>query len=252
MRRLRILFVLCIGIAVNAPAALGVEDAGRITFTVEAGKVFIGYNDVRIPGDDGTLFSLADDVEPNEPAFWRARLSYRLGARHTLSALVAPLTIDAQGNLEQEVRFREAVFPAGTAVDATYRFDSYRLTYRYELARKDRFEMGIGLTTKIRDAVISLKSSTLDAEKPNTGFVPLINLRFLWLPDDRLGLLLEGDALAAPQGRAEDLLLALVYSASDQLAFRGGYRILEGGADNDEVYTFALFHYLSLGIEYTF
>ena len=29
---------------------------------LESGLVFIGYNDVRIPGDDGTLFSLKEDL----------------------------------------------------------------------------------------------------------------------------------------------------------------------------------------------
>ena len=32
---------------------------------------------------------------------------------------------------------------------------------------------------------------------------------------------------------------------------RLGYRILEGGADNNEVYNFALFHYASVGILFT-
>jgi hypothetical protein len=30
-----------------------------------------------------------------------------------------------------------------------------------------------------------------------------------------------------------------------------GYRILEGGADNDEVYNFALFHYAAVGVTVT-
>ena len=49
-----------------------------------------------------------------------------------------------------------------------------------------------------------------------------------------------GDALAAPQGRAEDVLAALTYGKSDKFRIKIGYRILEGGADNDEVYTFSL------------
>ncbi len=32
----------------------------------ETGAVFNGYNDVRIPGDDGTLFSLTD-YNPKQP-----------------------------------------------------------------------------------------------------------------------------------------------------------------------------------------
>ena len=39
---------------------------------------------------------------------------------------------------------------------------------------------------------------------------------------------------------------------SDRLVLRAGYRILEGGADNDEVYNFSLFNYASAGITYTF
>ena len=76
--------------------------------------------------------------------------------------------------------------------------------------------------------------------------------RLLWRIDDAFGLLPEGDVLAAPQGRAEDVLIAATYKFSDNLGIRAGYRILEGGADNDEVYNFALFHYASAGITYTF
>ncbi|MFZ1845950.1 MAG: hypothetical protein WAU12_03520, partial [Saprospiraceae bacterium] len=62
----------------------------------------------------------------------------------------------------------------------------------------------------------------------------------------------EGDALAAPQGRAEDVLLAVTYKFSDNLMTHLGYRILEGGADNDEVYNFSLIHYASVGVLYKF
>jgi hypothetical protein len=70
--------------------------------------------------------------------------------------------------------------------------------------------------------------------------------------DERLSLLLEGDALAAPQGRAEDILVAARYKINDAASMSVGYRLLEGGADNDEVYNFSLFNYASLGFLYTF
>ena len=113
-------------------------------------------------------------------------------------------------------------------------------------------EFGLGFTAKIRDAQIALSSEGLYSEKNNVGFVPIINFRLLWNVNDQFGLLLEGDALAAPQGRAEDISLAATYKLSDKLRVRLGYRILEGGADNDEVYNFALFHYALAGISYTF
>ena len=62
----------------------------------------------------------------------------------------------------------------------------------------------------------------------------------------------EGDALAAPQGRAEDILLAASFTLTEKLKVRAGYRILEGGAENNVVYNFALINYASFGVSYSF
>jgi hypothetical protein len=219
---------------------------------LESGLVFTGYNDVRIPGDEGTLFSLKDDLIPEAEFFYRLRLNYTIKSHHTLSLLYAPLETKSEGSVPNDIFFEGVVFPANTELVGTYKFNSYRLTYRYDIVLKPRFEFGLGLTAKIRDAEIALSSAGLSSKKTNVGFVPIINFRLLWKVDDKFGLLLDGDALAAPQGRAEDVLIAATYNLSDNFRIRAGYRILEGGADNDEVYNFALFHYASVGITYTF
>jgi hypothetical protein len=219
---------------------------------LETGLVFTGYNDVRIPGDVGTFFSLKDDLIPETEFFYRIRLNYTIKSRHTFSLLYAPLETTSKGSVSNDILFEGSVFPANTELVGAYKFNSYRLTYRYNIVQKTRFEFGLGLTAKIRDAKISLSSPEAQSEKTNVGFVPIINFRLLWKTDERFGLLLEGDALAAKQGRAEDVQLAATYSLSDNFAIRAGYRILEGGADNNEVYNFALFHYASVGLSYTF
>jgi len=219
---------------------------------LESGLVFTGYNDVRIPGDEGTLFSLKDDLIPKVELFYRIRLNYTIKSRHTFSLLYAPLEISSEGSVINDIFFEGVVFPANTELVGTYKFNSYRLTYRYDIVQKPRFEFGLGFTAKIRDAKIALSSTGLLSEKTNVGFVPIINFRLLWNIDDRFGILLDGDALAAPQGRAEDVLIAATYKLTDNYRIRAGYRILEGGADNDEVYNFALFHYASVGLSYTF
>ena len=219
---------------------------------LESGAVFTGYNDVRIPGDEGTFFSLKDDLIPKTEFFYRLRLNYTIKSRHTLSLLYAPLETISEGSVTKDIFFEGEVFPANNELVGTYKFNSYRFTYRYEIVQKPRFEFGLGLTAKIRDAEIALSSPGLQSEKTNVGFVPIINFRLLWKVNDKFGLLLDGDALAAPQGRAEDVLIAATYKFSDNFGIRAGYRILEGGADNDEVYNFALFHYASVGISYTF
>jgi len=63
---------------------------------------------------------------------------------------------------------------------------------------------------------------------------------------------LDGDALAAPQGRAEDVLLALQLHLNEDVTLKAGYRILEGGANVEEVYNFALIHFVIAGITYRF
>jgi hypothetical protein len=218
----------------------------------ETGIVSAGYNDVRIPGDQGTLFSLKDDLISKTELFFRLRANYTITSRHTLSLLYAPLETESKGNLPYDILFEGVTFPANTDMTGTYKFNSYRLTYRYEIVLKPEFEFGLGFTAKIRDAKIALFSAGLISEKTNLGFVPIINFRLLWNIDDTFGLLLDGDALVVPQGRAEDVLIAATYKLSDNLRIRAGYRILEGGADNDEVYNFALFHYASVGFSYTF
>ncbi|MFO7869310.1 MAG: hypothetical protein R6U95_08450 [Bacteroidales bacterium] len=219
---------------------------------VETGLIFTGYNDVRIPGNNGTLFSFKDDLTSETELFYRARLNYTINTHHTISLLFAPLETKSKGSVSNDIIFEGTVFPANTEITGNYKFNSYRLTYRYTIVNKPQIEFGLGFTAKIRDARIALSSSGLSEEKINMGFVPIINFKLLWNIDNKFGLLFEGDALAAPQGRAEDVLLAATYTLSDTFKIRAGYRILEGGADNDEVYTFSLFHYAAVGLSYTF
>jgi hypothetical protein len=219
----------------------------QLELDIETGGVFSGYNDVRIPGDGGTLFSFSEELEIDPSAFFRVRVFYDFNPRHHLGILIAPLSLNSTGQLDRELIFGGKTFPANTPLDATYRFNSYRLIYRYDFLRKEKLEIGIGFTAKIRDAEISVRGNGIESKKTNVGFVPIIHFRLLWNFYAKFGLLLDGDALAAPQGRAEDVLAALKYQLSDRVGLKLGYRILEGGADNDEVYTFALINYAVIG-----
>jgi hypothetical protein len=229
----------------ETPAGMAVRAARHWTLEIEGGPVFTGMNDVQIPNNEnGTRFSFVDDLESETEFAYRVRLSYALSRRTTLSGLYAPLAIDASGRLDREATFEGVTFPAATVLTGRYRFNSYRLTYRYDDAISDKFVFGYGFTAKIRDAFIDLKGDGRSSRKDNVGLVPLLHFRLLWLFANPLSLRLEGDALAAPQGRAEDVLLALQYEAAGGLNMAAGYRVLEGGADVEEVYTFALLHYL--------
>jgi len=219
----------------------------RWRFDFENGAAISGYNDVRIPGDTGTAFSFTDDLTSDTSYFWRVRADLRMARNHVVSALVAPLRVDAAGTFDHPVSFAGTTFAPGVPVKGLYVFNSYRLTYRWEPVQNERWRFGVGLTAKIRDAVTRLEADGTTAEKTNVGAVPLVN----FLLERRLGrgvaMRVEGDALAAPQGRAEDVFAGIVVDAGPRLSVKAGYRVLEGGADNDEVYTFALIHYIAVG-----
>ncbi len=248
MTKSTVFTIISVAIGLLLPAAVQAE--WQLDF--ESGVAASGYNDVRIPGNSGTLFSFSRDLDTDPAAFWRLRISRTFGEKHTLSVLIAPLRLKAEGRFNRDVHFAGEVYASNIPVEAKYRFDSYRLTYRYDFHRRDRLRLGIGFTGKIRDAAISVEGDGRKSEKTNTGFVPLVNFRAQWQMSRRIGMLLEGDALAAPQGRAEDVFLGLVVDGSENLQFKSGYRFLEGGADNDEVYTFAMINYLTIGATWAF
>jgi len=215
---------------------------------IEGGVVFATRNDARIPGKGGSDLSLVDDLDTSPAPAFRLRVGYRLGQRHVLTALYAPLQVNARGSVDRDISFMGATYPAGTPLLAVYRFNSYRLTYRYSFVWRENLEVAAGLTGKIRDAETSLYG--VEAKrKTNIGFVPLVNIHVAWRPrGGAFGVLFDADALAAPQGRAEDVLIAATWRARDNVELRVGYRTVEGGADNDSVYSFAWFHYVVAGL----
>lgn len=245
MKRSRhVLFLLAIGI--------GSAQAQRNEVELEGAYVMPVSIDVAIPGDTGTRFSMTDDLSADDTVSARIRFGRVFSGKHWVGVLLAPLTVEADGAMDRDVSFHGADFPAGTPIEATYRFDSYRVSYRYLFHSSDRWQVRFGGALKVRDASISLEGGNRQSEKDNTGLVPLLSFHARWSPAKSWHVLLDGEGLAAPQGRAEDVLLAIQRDLGPRLSLYAGYRLLEGGADNDEVYTFAYFNSLVAGAVFRF
>jgi hypothetical protein len=211
---------------------------------LEGGAVWQSRNDVQIPNDEsGTRFSLIDLLGSGPFPAVRFYLTWNITDRHGIRLLLAPLSITGSDVLGSPVEFAGSSFESGIATEATYRFNSWRLTYRYRFWKGQRAEWRIGVTAKIRDAMIRLEQQDVSARKTDVGFVPLLNLNALVRFGSRWEFILDADALAGGPGRAEDVSLELRYIINDRWSISGGYRTVEGGADVDEVYNFAWFHY---------
>jgi hypothetical protein len=243
--RVHAITVLAVAVFLSIPSGAAAQQRWALDF--ENGAVFSGYNDVRIPGDTGTTFSLTDDLKADPAYFWRVRIDVRVASKHVVSVLAAPLTVNSSGSFDRPVSFAGETFAPGVPVTGRYVFNSYRVTYRYEFLNKGGWRFGIGITAKVRDAATVLDSQGKHAEKTNVGFVPLVNFKLERDLGGRAVFRFEGDALAAPQGRAEDIFAGIVVPLNKNVSLKAGYRLLEGGADNAEVYTFAGFHYASVG-----
>ncbi|MBN7814184.1 porin family protein [Algoriphagus pacificus] len=227
----------------------------QFRLSLESGAAFSQYNDVRVPNGDsnsGTLFSLQDDFNPQTTAFFRLEMSYLINGKHTVELTAAPLQIGYRDSQLEEINFAGTLF-SGEGIDGSYKFNTYRASYRYRLLDNDRWIFDLGATILARDARIALTQGELQAEDTDLGFVPLLSFNLNYTPKDKLSLVLKGDALVGPQGRAEDIFAGIQYPIwKPGLKLKAGYRLIEGGADVDQVYNFAYIHFASLGLVYDF
>jgi hypothetical protein len=219
---------------------------------LETGPVWVSRNDARIPGDSGTRFDLNRLTGGGPYFFARLNASYDFNRRHGIRALYAPLQFRGTDTLSQPVRFDGADFAAGVPTEATYKFNSYRLTYRYLFRDTERSDWRVGFTLKVRDAKIALRQGSLYEENTNVGLVPLLHIYGVQRLTDRWRFIFDFDGLAAPQGRAFDAAVKFGYDVTPEWQVQVGYRTLEGGADNDRVYSFAWLNYGLLGVAYRY
>jgi len=222
------------------------------TLTLEPSLTMQTKNDQGIPGNIGTRFSLAD-VSKGPFANFRAYYSYFSDEQTEWRLLLAPLTVHLNGKLSQAVRFQNSTFAPDASTRFLYKFNSYRLTWAKHYKEDNNWTWAIGFTGKIREAEVRLEQGALVESKTDLGFVPLLNFQARYQkPDQAWGFRFDFDGLAAPQGRAFDILLAGTYHFQNQNSVYLGYRTIEGGADNEIVYNFAWFNSLVLGVNWLF
>lgn len=220
---------------------------------VESGLVFEGYNDVRIPNEpDATKFSFSDDFELQGIVIpLRITLAYTFLDKNHLILLFAPLDADYEASIPLDINFQNTLFSGGQVIDGYYKFNSYRLTYSRDIVTRPDWILRLGFTAKIRDARVRLTTQDQSAKKDDLGFVPLLRI-YTSYDLNKWKIFLEGDGLAGGPGRAFDFILGSRYYLSGDFSIKAGYRVLEGGADVDEVYNFALFHFAAVGLAYEF
>ncbi|MBX3371370.1 MAG: hypothetical protein KF793_13370 [Nitrospira sp.] len=224
----------------------------RFSLEFETGAVWQSRNQIQIPdSSNGTRFGLTD-IQGNGPNVQRrVELTWNLSHQHSLRFVYAPLGFSGTGSFGSPVRFSGGTFAPGVPVDSDYKFDSYRLTYRYLVHESERWRWRIGATAFIRDARVELRQQGRVASDSNVGFVPLLSTSLEYDIAPRWTALFDFDGLVSTQGRAIDAALKIRYDLTDHWFITAGYRVFEGGVDNDRYafgwYNFAL---VSVGVRF--
>jgi hypothetical protein len=255
LRKFSILFGAMVSLTLSAvsPAAAASLSDHRVSLEFESGAIWQSRNQIQIPDNSaGTLFSLTD-IQRNGPTLQRrVELTWNLAHRHAVKFVYAPLGFSGSGTFGAPVRFAGGAFAAGSLVDSEYKFDSYRLTYRYLFYESERWRWRIGATAFIRDAHVELRQHGVVASDSNVGVVPLLSASVEYDVAPRWTALVDFDGLASPQGRAIDVAVKIRYDLSDTWYMAAGYRVFEGGVDNNERYAFGWYNFalFSVGVRF--
>ena len=235
-------------LALLLPTAL-LAQTPKLELELEAGPAWQSYNDVEIPNDgSATRFSLYDLAGSGPWPAARLYVTWNVAERHGVRLLLAPFSLTETGTPAAPVSFAGESYAAGVPVEATYTFNSYRLSYRYRWHEGDRTTAWVGFTAKLRDAVIALEQGAVASRKDDLGFVPLLHVAGDWRLAPAWRLSLDADGLAGGPGRAVDAAFELGRDLGDRWRVQAGYRMVEGGADVDAVYTFAWLHYANVSL----
>ena len=243
---------LSISTCLAALLCLPVVSVAQWRVDVEVGLYKAERNRVQIPNDSrGDRFDINELGNGSFPGA-RVTLGWQLAEEHELQFVYAPFVYKEKGTFDEAVRFDGTSFAAGTPLEARYQFSNYRLRYLYHWLDTGRWQIDFGGTLFVRDASVRLRSATVESEDSNVGLVPLFAIRTGYRFGEQWSAVLDADIAIAPQGRAIDLALLGQYRVNDTLTVSGGYRTIEGGADNDDVYSFAWFNGLVLKASYAF
>jgi hypothetical protein len=233
--------IIMIGFSINTEAQLSLD--------IETGTFLVNRNDAssswknsfgELNGTEGTLFSYAKDFNNPLKPLIRIRTNYAFGTnnKHIISFLAAPLEYTTSGTLNNPITFNSVVFDAQKETQGFYKFNGYRLTYRYQWLQSEKITLGLGLTLNYRDAAFSLKQENLYERNYNRGFVPLINTYTRIQLKEKLSILIDGDVFYIDKtGGAIDYLTGFQFNVGKQLHIKTGYRFFSGvGSEVGNVY----------------
>lgn len=230
----------------TAPAhAQALEDDVQVRVSGDFGGLVPLYHSIQF-GSRGSDFDYVTEGG-QDVVFPVGRLTAQMGiGRHRLTFLYQPLELNSQVVLRRSIVVDDLRFAEGSAVDLTYGFPFYRLSYTYDVVSSERLRVGLGGSLQVRDATITFTSADGDQRRARRDVGPVPALKGLIRYDTPSGwfTMFEVDGMYAPvkyiNGGDSDVVGAII-----DANLRAGYRV------NDRLDTFVNLRWLGGGAEGT-
>lgn len=166
------------------PASVAAQEPtspkNRVKSTVEVGFLDPMSHKIQL-SEAGSYFDYVSEGGQDVLFFFtRLGLDWSPNGRHHLMFLYQPIKIEGRTVLQRDLVVDDATFAAGTALNTTYGFPFYRLSYLYDVAPADDLEVSFGASLQLRNATIIFESGdgTLRRSRRDVGPVPILKARF--------------------------------------------------------------------------
>lgn len=213
-----------------------------LSILLESGAVWQERNDVRIPPEGGSYVEF-DKWDGGPFLHKRIELNFAFANKHSFRALYAPFQLSVEGRVDKSINYNDVTFLANQDITVNYKFNSYRWGYVYHFLGLARKRLDLGFTLKVREAEIEFVQGSTKTKYDNVGLVPLFYFAYVQPLSSNWQLDINSDLAGASQGRAIDFTTKLRRQLNKNFLFGFGVRTLEGGANNEKVFTFSWFNY---------
>lgn len=243
------------------------------SLSAELGFLVVASHIIQL-SNDGSRFDYRQDGGQDVLfPFFRLSTDLKFKGRHTIVFLYQPLKLSGETVLREDTVFDGIIFPEGTALNSTYGFPFWRISYLYDFLRRRGDEVSLGFSLQIRNATITFTSADgeLRADRRDVGPVPTLKFRGRWGFENGVWWGTEIDGMYAPvsvingsdeeiTGAVLDASLRVGYDFNDRASGFFNVRYLGGGAVGTESnptppsdgYTKNWLHFVtvSLGVEF--
>ena len=112
------------------------------SLNLELGSAQNSYNQVKIDGENGTLFNLRPAL--NSSDYYRVSFIHKFKSSSGVRFLYAPLKFSGEKKFSKDIFFNGELFPLNQKTEAQYQFNSYRATYFREIISQKNLLLRVG------------------------------------------------------------------------------------------------------------